>query len=78
MTTRLQRPQADRMVAGVCAGLANYFGVDTTIVRLVFVVAVLSGVSPLIYVILWIVMPEAPRIEVEEPQRYDPYTGERL
>lgn len=58
METRLVRSRNDRMLAGVCGGLARYFNIDSTIVRLVFVVAVLSGVSPLIYVLLWIVMPE--------------------
>jgi phage shock protein C len=76
MTTRLQRPRNDRMFAGVAAGLAQYFGVDVTIMRLVFVLAVLSGLSPLVYVILWIVMPEEPA--VEQPHRYDPYTGQPI
>jgi phage shock protein C len=76
MTTRLQRPRSDRMFAGVAAGLAQYFGIDVTIMRLVFVLAVLSGLSPLVYVILWIVMPEEPA--AEQPHRYDPYTGQPL
>ena len=75
MTTRLQRPRNDRMLAGVVSGLANYFGIDVTIMRLVFVLAVLSGLSPLVYVILWIVMPEEP---ATEPHRYDPATGQPL
>jgi phage shock protein C len=76
MTTNLMRPRTDRMVAGVCAGLANYFGIDPIIVRIIFVVAVLSGLTPLVYLILWIVMPEEPA--VTPPFRYDPYTGERM
>jgi phage shock protein C len=55
---RLARSVNDRMFGGVCGGLARYFGIDATLVRLVFVLAVLSGLSPLIYVILWIVMPQ--------------------
>ncbi len=58
MDTRLVRSSSDRMIGGVCGGLARYFGIDSTIVRLVFVLAVLSGLSPLIYLILWIVMPQ--------------------
>lgn len=77
MTMRLQRPRSDRMFAGVAAGLAQYFGIDVTIMRLVFVLAVLSGLSPLVYVILWIVMPEEPAA-TPEPHRYDPYTGQPL
>lgn len=76
MTTRLQRPRNDRMFAGVASGLAQYFGIDTTIMRLVFVLAVLSGLSPLVYLILWIVMPEEP--VAQEPFRYDPYTGQQI
>jgi phage shock protein C len=75
MTTRLQRPRNDRMLAGVASGLAHYFGIDVTIMRLVFVLAVLSGLSPLVYVILWIVMPEEP---AAEPHRYDPVTGQPI
>lgn len=92
MKQRLARSSSDRMIGGVCGGLARYFGIDATIVRLVFVLAVLSGISPLIYIILWIVMPlETMAPPVETPPaiqraigdttgewRYDPYTGERL
>lgn len=83
MTQTLQRPRSGRMFAGVAAGLARYFGVDVTIMRLVFVLAVLSGLSPLVYVILWIVMPEEPAVSEADAQRlqaprYDPYTGQPL
>ncbi len=57
---RLTRPTEDRMLAGVCAGLANYFDIDPTLVRLLFVVFFfLGGSAFLLYLILWIVMPEA-------------------
>ena len=50
----------NRMLAGVCAGLADYFGWDVTVVRVVYTLAtfftVFSGV--IVYIILWIVMPE--------------------
>jgi phage shock protein C len=46
------------MIAGVCAGLANYFGLDPALVRLVFVLMLLfGGHGLLIYLILWVVMP---------------------
>jgi phage shock protein C len=57
-TNRLMRSSSDKVISGVCGGLAEYFGIDSTIVRLIFVVAVLSGVSPLLYIVLWIVMPQ--------------------
>ena len=61
MTKRLYRSRNDRMLAGVCAGLADYFGVDPTIVRILFVLFALAGGPGLIlYIILMLVIPEAP------------------
>ncbi len=58
---KLYRSRTNRSLAGVCGGLAEYFEVDVTLVRLVFVVAVFfAGVSPLLYVLLWLVIPEEP------------------
>ncbi|GAB4199557.1 MAG: PspC domain-containing protein [Roseiflexaceae bacterium] len=58
-TTQFLRSRNDRIIAGVCGGIARYLNIDPTIVRLVFVLAVfLGGASPLIYLILWLVMPE--------------------
>ncbi|NJN17111.1 MAG: PspC domain-containing protein [Oscillochloris sp.] len=76
MTKRLMRSRNDKMFAGVAGGLANYFGIDATIVRILFLLMLLpGGVSPLIYVILWVIMPEEP---AAEPMRYDPYSGQQL
>jgi phage shock protein C len=76
MTTRLQRPRNDKMIAGVCTGLAQYFGVDPVVVRLVFLLLILAPHVPalLIYIILWLVMPQEPA----PAPRYDPYTGQPL
>jgi phage shock protein PspC (stress-responsive transcriptional regulator) len=52
------------MIAGVCGGIAEWIGWDPTWVRLLYVVvSILSAAFPgiLVYIILWIVMPEAPR-----------------
>ena len=50
MNTQFTRSRDDKMIAGVCGGLASYFNIDSTIVRLLFVLAVfLGGASPLIY-----------------------------
>jgi phage shock protein PspC (stress-responsive transcriptional regulator) len=57
----LQRSRDNRMIAGVCGGLAEWLGWDPTLVRLLFVlVSVLSAAFPgiLVYVLLWILMPE--------------------
>ena len=60
---RLVRPRADRKIAGVCAGIAEYFDIDVIVIRLVWlVVAIMTGVGFLGYVIAWIVIPEEPLI----------------
>lgn len=59
-TRRLTRSRTDRTVAGVAGGLAEYFDVDATLVRLLFVVGtLLGGPGLIVYIILWLVMPEA-------------------
>jgi phage shock protein PspC (stress-responsive transcriptional regulator) len=56
---RLERPE-ERVVAGVCHGLANYFDMDPVVVRIVFVILTAAGgAGVLAYLILWIVMPTA-------------------
>ncbi len=58
---KLMRSSTDKKIAGVCAGLADYFDLDPTIVRVVWLLAVLcAGTGLLLYVILWIVLPLAP------------------
>ena len=55
---KLARSRTNRWIAGVCGGLGEYFGVDATVVRLVFIVASLAfGFGLIPYIILWIVMP---------------------
>lgn len=58
---KLVRPRADRKIAGVCAGLAQYFGIDVTVVRIIFVFLLLPGGAPgfVPYLILWALMPDA-------------------
>lgn len=61
MTKKLYRSRADRKLAGVCAGLAEYFDVDPTIVRVLFVLLALAGGPGLIfYIILALIIPEEP------------------
>ena len=58
---RLYRSRDDQMVAGVCAGLAEYLDVDPVLVRLAMVLFTLAGgAGILIYIIAWIIMPERP------------------
>jgi phage shock protein C len=58
---KLRRPLDDRMVAGVCSGLARYFGVDPVLVRIGFAVLALVtwGVALIAYPLLWVIMPDA-------------------
>jgi phage shock protein C len=59
----LRRSRMDRMIAGVCAGLAHHFGLDVTLVRVLYVVvSILSVAFPgiLVYIVLWLVIPEEP------------------
>ncbi|MBK7215950.1 MAG: PspC domain-containing protein [Candidatus Promineofilum sp.] len=55
---RLTRVEEGRMIAGVCAGLGRYLGMDPTIVRIIFVLLALFAMGGvLLYLILWLVMP---------------------
>ncbi len=55
---KMHRNTQNKVIAGVCSGLADFFGIDVALVRLLFIVLLLAGCSGfLIYLILWIVMP---------------------
>ena len=55
---KLTRSTTDKWVGGVCGGLAEFFGVDVTLVRVIFLVAMVGfGTGLLLYLALWLVMP---------------------
>jgi phage shock protein C len=58
---RLTRSRNDRMISGVCGGIAEYFGVDSTLVRILVVVLTVLGFGSLLiaYIVGWILIPEA-------------------
>lgn len=61
MEKRLYRSRTDRRLAGVCGGVAEYFGWDPTLVRIAWIMlTLLGGSGVLLYLIFWLVMPEAP------------------
>ena len=63
MTPRLYRSRRHRMIAGVCGGLAERYDWDASVVRLIFVLASFLPIPThmvLVYIIMWIVVPEAP------------------
>jgi len=58
---RLTRSVRDKKIAGVCAGIAEYFDLDPTLVRVLWLIAIFfGGTGFLLYIILWIVLPVAP------------------
>jgi phage shock protein PspC (stress-responsive transcriptional regulator) len=60
-TTTLSRPRTGRMIAGVCAGIADRYGWKTSTVRLLFLLScLLPGPQFVLYLILWLTMPERP------------------
>jgi phage shock protein PspC (stress-responsive transcriptional regulator) len=67
MTTTpvLQRPRSGRVIAGVCAGLANRFGWNANVVRLLFILSLLlPGPQLIVYLVMWIVIPQEPIVAV--------------
>jgi len=59
--TRLVRPRLARKVAGVCLGFSEYFDIDVTLLRVVWLItAFMTGFGFLAYIIAWIIMPEEP------------------
>ena len=62
--TRLYRSEDDRVLGGVCGGLAEIYDLDPSLVRIVALLLVLSGVTPSLYLAAWIIIP--PESEVEK------------
>ncbi|MEH1015284.1 PspC domain-containing protein [Micromonospora sp. CPCC 206060] len=62
MSRKLVRPRENRMIAGVCAGLARRFGMSPGFVRFLFILSLLlPGTQVVIYLALWIIMPNEDR-----------------
>ena len=60
-TKKLYRSETDKMIGGVCGGLAEYFNIDSTIIRLAFVImGLLGGHGVLVYLVLLLLIPPAP------------------
>ncbi len=58
---KLMRPREDKWIAGVCSAFANYFEIDITLVRLVWMLTIiLAGTGILVYLICWVVIPREP------------------
>ena len=71
-THKLYRSRDDRMIGGVCGGLGDFFGMDPTLIRLLFVLLTLFGGSGiLVYIFMWLIVPE-------ESQQASPAPGTEL
>ncbi|MBK7917624.1 MAG: PspC domain-containing protein [Chloroflexi bacterium] len=76
MSKKLTRSNSDVMVAGVAAGVADYLAIDPALVRLIFVLlTLLGGHGILIYLILWIVMPQEDVSEKDQGWLTRPQVG---
>lgn len=61
MEKKLYRSRTNYMIAGICGGLGEYFGIDPTVIRLIFAITLLlGGASLIVYLIAWIIIPLSP------------------
>lgn len=81
--SRLYRAREERVVAGVCGGLAHWLGLSPSFVRIVYVaLSIFSATFPglLVYVVLWVAIPEEPRpvwrARSSRYRLYEPYESE--
>jgi phage shock protein C len=75
MTRRLYRSTTEKMIGGVCGGLAEYFDIDPVLVRILFVVATFAGGSGVLaYIICWIIIPQRPYVAASTPVTDTPVT----
>ncbi len=71
MENRLTRTLQDRIIGGVCGGLARYLNIEVVLVRLFFVVFTLvGGIGPLVYIILWVIVPSEEQVNGAAAQPY--------
>ena len=74
MNKKLYRSRKDSTIAGVCGGLGEYFSIDPTFLRIIFVLLVFAdGIGLIAYIIAWIVMPQRP---VEKEAVVEAETGQ--
>lgn len=79
MNRRLYRDTDERMIAGVCSGLAKYFDIDTALVRVIMLILLITGTAGFwIYLILWIIAPKAMTPAQKCEMRGLPVTAENM
>ena len=76
---KLYRDPDDKRIGGVCSGMSYYFDVDVTLIRVLFIIALIAGLSGFwIYVILWITIPEATSAAAKCEMRGIPASAENM
>jgi phage shock protein PspC (stress-responsive transcriptional regulator) len=70
MTERLYRSGIDKKLGGICGGLAEYFDIDATLIRLLALVSFfIGGMGLLVYIVAWVIIPMNPAYQVGAPYR---------
>ncbi|QKQ98586.1 PspC domain-containing protein [Candidatus Nanohaloarchaea archaeon] len=75
---RLYRSETDRILGGVCGGIAEVYDFDPSVVRLITLLLIITGVSPLLYLIAWLIIPsesevkDRENVEVDQSQHEEP------
>ncbi|MCD6551287.1 PspC domain-containing protein [Thermotoga sp.] len=76
---QLKRSKKNRIIAGVCGGIAEYFGIDPTLVRLIWVLITLAwGAGLLLYIVAWLIMPEEGEEREEESKQFQNTEGLKI
>ena len=69
---KLYRSRNDRMISGVCGGLGEFFGIDPTLIRIIFILLLIFGGSGLIiYLVMLLIVPEEPLAEVSQAAKVE-------
>jgi phage shock protein PspC (stress-responsive transcriptional regulator) len=72
MTRQLYRSRRNAVIAGVCGGLGEYFDVDPVLVRIIWLIALFSGIGVILYFLCWLLIPQRPLGQkVEETSQYE-------
>lgn len=75
---RLYRSESDRILGGVCGGMAEVYDFDPSLIRLATLLLIITGVSPLLYLVAWLIIPSESevrnrdRVEVGQSQHEEP------
>ena len=64
---KLYRSRKDRVISGVCGGLGDFFGIDSTLIRVIFaLLAIFGGSGIVIYLVMLLIVPEEPLAEITQ------------